>query len=217
MSKKITQLPEATSLADTDIIPVVTDPAGTPTNKKITRANLLAGLIGAIVYRGTLDASAGTYPSTPHNGDYYLISVAGTISGTTYGIGDWAVYNGAGWEKIDNQSGVAGPTVTNYTDDHTVTLAQFGNVLTMNHATLEKTFTFPALSSTQIGKTITIVKKGAGKVKIQLFTDQSVDGGATAGTVYNDQATETNVAIVLQVISTTELVICGFDGTWTIS
>ena len=59
---------------------------------------------GAVTYKGVLDASGGVYPSSPAKGDYYIISVAGTISGKVYGIGDWAVYDGTVWDKIDNQT-----------------------------------------------------------------------------------------------------------------
>jgi hypothetical protein len=38
--KKITALTETTSVVATDVIPVVTDTTGTPTNKKVTAANL---------------------------------------------------------------------------------------------------------------------------------------------------------------------------------
>jgi hypothetical protein len=55
-----------------------------------------------MTYKNVLDASGETYPSNPSAGDYYIISVAGTISGTTYAVSDWAVYNGTGWAKIDN-------------------------------------------------------------------------------------------------------------------
>jgi hypothetical protein len=61
-----------------------------------------SGTTGAVVYKGTLDASGGVYPSSPSNGDYYIVSVAGTISGTYYSVGDWAIYNGASWERLES-------------------------------------------------------------------------------------------------------------------
>jgi len=75
-----------------------------------------------LTYKGTLDASGGTYPSSPDQGDYYIISVAGTISGTDYEIGDWAAYNGSSWDKVDNTDKVtsvngATGTVVLDTDD----------------------------------------------------------------------------------------------------
>ena len=65
---------------------------------------LINGTSGAVNYKGTWDASTGVYPTGPVKGDYYIVNVAGTISGTYYGVGDWMVYDGTVWDKIDNQS-----------------------------------------------------------------------------------------------------------------
>lgn len=58
---------------------------------------------GAIHYMGVWDASGGSYPSDPEQGQYYVISIAGTISGTVYVADDWIVYNGLAWNKVNNQ------------------------------------------------------------------------------------------------------------------
>jgi len=58
---------------------------------------------GAIHYMGVWDASGGSYPTNPEQGQYYVISVAGTISGTVFGVDDWIVYNGLAWNKINNK------------------------------------------------------------------------------------------------------------------
>lgn len=63
---------------------------------------------GAIVYKGTWDAATNVPDlpaATPSLGDYYVISVAGTtnLDGITdWQLGDWAIFNGTAWEKIDN-------------------------------------------------------------------------------------------------------------------
>lgn len=77
---------------------------------KVPSAQLPSSLTGALVYSGVLDASGGAYPGSPSQGDYYVISVAGTIDGTGYDIGDWAVYNGSSWDKIDNSASSSGFT-----------------------------------------------------------------------------------------------------------
>lgn len=63
----------------------------------------------ALSYKGTWDASGGTLPvptSVGDAGDYYRISVAGTISinGTPTAVAqnDAIIYNGTDWDKIDN-------------------------------------------------------------------------------------------------------------------
>ncbi|NCC99964.1 MAG: hypothetical protein EOL95_09745 [Bacteroidia bacterium] len=76
--------------------------AGLDASGKVPTTQLPDTVLGGLQYKGVLDASAGVYPSSPETGDYYIISVAGTISGTVYNIGDWAVYNGTSWDKVDN-------------------------------------------------------------------------------------------------------------------
>ena len=74
---------------------------------KLLTSQLPSTAIGALNYKGTLDASAGSYPSSPAKGDYYVISVAGTISSHAYSVGDWAAYDGSGWDYIDNSQKVS--------------------------------------------------------------------------------------------------------------
>lgn len=71
-------------------------------SSKLPSSYLPASILGSLKYRGTLDASTGAYPASPAQGDYYVISVAGTISGHAYSIGDWATYDGTQWDYVDN-------------------------------------------------------------------------------------------------------------------
>jgi hypothetical protein len=80
-------------------------------DSKVPTSQLPDSLTGALTYQGVLDASGGVYPSDPEQGYYYIVSIAGTIDGTAYLIGDWAVYNGASWDKIDNSASSSGWTV----------------------------------------------------------------------------------------------------------
>lgn len=73
----------------------------------------IAGYIpGAVTYRGTWNASTNTpnlLTSPKVGGDYYVVSVAGNtdLDGITdWNIGDWAIYNGIKWEKVDNTDNV---------------------------------------------------------------------------------------------------------------
>jgi hypothetical protein len=65
-----------------------------------------AAALGALSYKGALDASGGSYPASPAKGDYYVVNVPGTISTVAYKIGDWATYDGTAWDKIDNGQSV---------------------------------------------------------------------------------------------------------------
>ena len=72
----------------------------------------LNGLVGGLYFKGswnalinnpTLTSSVGT------QGWYYIVSVAGNtnLNGITdWQVGDWAIFNGATWDKIDNTDSV---------------------------------------------------------------------------------------------------------------
>jgi hypothetical protein len=75
-------------------------------------SQLPAAVIGALSYQGTWNASTNTPTLTSSvgtKGYYYVVSVAGStnLNGTTdWLVGDWAVYNGTIWQKIDNTDSV---------------------------------------------------------------------------------------------------------------
>jgi hypothetical protein len=96
-------------------------------NNKIPVSLLPGNYMGAMLYRGTWDASTNNKPGwidkdnsnnyIPSNGDYFIVSVSGTTSpgdtllvSDTYDwqVGDFVIYTkssvdgGIGWEKIDN-------------------------------------------------------------------------------------------------------------------
>jgi hypothetical protein len=79
------------------------------------------GLVsGGVNYRGTVDAS-GAAPSTTALGDMYRVTVAGSVAtGSLVNVGDYIVYNGTGWDKVDNTdpsvSAGTGITVTPTSD-----------------------------------------------------------------------------------------------------
>ena len=75
-------------------------------SSKIDTTYLPDSVVGALEYKGTFDASGGSYPSNPESGWYCVCATGGTISGTVYTTGDWAVYNGTTWDKIDNTDAV---------------------------------------------------------------------------------------------------------------
>ena len=78
---------------------------------KINTYYLPDTILGQLSYQGTFDATTTT-SSTVTKGDYYICSKAGsknpdgTASSVGYAVGDWAVYNGVSWDKIDNTDAV---------------------------------------------------------------------------------------------------------------
>jgi hypothetical protein len=85
---------------------------------KVPVSELPAAVLGALSYQGTWNASTNTPTLTSSvgtKGYYYVVSVAGStdLNGITdWQIGDWAVYNGSVWQKVDNSDAggdVVGP------------------------------------------------------------------------------------------------------------
>jgi hypothetical protein len=75
---------------------------------KVPVSELPAAVLGALSYQGTWDASTNTPTLTSSSGVkgyYYVVSVAGNtnLDGITdWLVGDWAVFNGSIWQKVDN-------------------------------------------------------------------------------------------------------------------
>jgi len=75
--------------------------------------NQISGLAGGVTYQGTWNASTNTPTLTSSvgtKGYYYIVSVAGStnLNGITdWKIGDWAIFNGTTWDKVDNTDAVS--------------------------------------------------------------------------------------------------------------
>jgi hypothetical protein len=74
--------------------------------------NQINGLIGGSIYQGTWNANTNTPTLTSSvgtSGYYYIVSVAGTtnLNGIAdWQVGDWAIFNGGVWQKVDNTDAV---------------------------------------------------------------------------------------------------------------
>jgi hypothetical protein len=86
---------------------------------KVPLTELPAAVLGALSYQGTWNASTNTptlASGVGTKGYYYVVDTAGStnLDGITdWKIGDWAVYNGTAWQKIDNTDSVT--SVNGYT------------------------------------------------------------------------------------------------------
>ncbi|MEI6590333.1 MAG: hypothetical protein WCO38_10365, partial [Verrucomicrobiota bacterium] len=95
-------------------------------------SQLPAAVLGALSYQGTWNASTNTPTLTSSvgtKGYYYVVNVAGStnLNGITdWQIGDWAVYNGTAWQKIDNTDAVT--SVNGYTGTVVLTAADVSAV-----------------------------------------------------------------------------------------
>lgn len=86
--------------------------------------------MGDLNYQGTWNASTNTptlASGVGTKGYYYVVSVAGStnLDGiTSWAVGDWAVYNGTAWQKIDNTDAVT--SVNGYTGTVVLTASDVG-------------------------------------------------------------------------------------------
>lgn len=91
-------------------------------------SQLPAAVLGSVSYQGSWDATNNIPTLTSSvgtKGYYYVVSVAGStnLNGVTdWKVGDWAIFNGSVWQKIDNTdavtsvNGYTGAVVLSYTD-----------------------------------------------------------------------------------------------------
>ena len=103
-------------------IKVISNGGGTSQSVIDTLASLQAqitAISGFVTYEGTWNASTNTpalASSVGTKGEYYVVSTTGTtnLNGiTAWTQGDWAIFNGSVWEKVDNTdlvTSVAGRT-----------------------------------------------------------------------------------------------------------
>jgi hypothetical protein len=92
----------ANTYGSSTAIPVVT-----VNSKGVITSATTASFTGGLSYQGAWNASTNTptlVSSTGVNGYYYIVSVAGStnLNGVTdWQVGDWAIFNGSTWQKID--------------------------------------------------------------------------------------------------------------------
>lgn len=75
--------------------------------------NQINSLIGGSIYQGVWNANTNTPTLTSSvgtDGNYYIVNVAGStnLNGITdWKIGDWAIFHGGTWQKVDNTDAVS--------------------------------------------------------------------------------------------------------------
>jgi hypothetical protein len=133
---------------------------------KVPVSELPAAVLGALSYQGTWDASTNTPTLTSSigtKGYYYVVSVAGNtnLNGITdWLVGDWAVYNGTVWQKVDNtetvtsvngQTGAVVLTTTNITQARARTSISAGTGISYDNTTGVITNSSPSLGGDVVG------------------------------------------------------------------
>ena len=108
-------------------------------------------------YQGTWNASTNTptlASSTGTSGYYYIVSVAGStnLNGITdWKAGDWAIYNGTSWQKIDQSETLQSITST----DGSVTVTTTGSTADLSVAVSASTTNVICLVRNSTGATLT--------------------------------------------------------------
>lgn len=170
---------------------------------------------GTLTYQGTWNANTNTPTLTSSVGtlnNYYVVSVAGStnLNGITdWGVGDWAIFNGTVWQKIDNSeltyvSNVAtgtgltgGPITTTGTiaiANTTVTSATYGNASTVAQFEVNPQGQLTSASNQAIAIGVAAVSGAVPNTVNVLAGTGMSGGGALTANVTLDLA---NTAVVL--------------------
>ena len=169
-------------------IKVITNGGGTSQSVLDTLASLqsqITALSGFVNYKGTWNASTNTptlVSSVGTKGDYYVISVTGStnLNGiTTWTQGDWAIFNGTAWEKVDNTDLVT--SVAGRTGAITLTTADISGLGTI---------------ATQAASNVSITGGS-----ITGITDLAVADGGTGASTAGDARTNLGLVIGTDVLS----------------
>jgi hypothetical protein len=169
-------------------IKVITNGGGTSQSVLDTLTSLqsqITALSGFVNYEGTWNASTNTptlVSSAGTKGDYYVVSVTGStnLNGiTTWTQGDWAIFNGTAWEKVDNTDLVT--SVAGRTGAITLTTADIGGLGTI---------------ATQAANNVSITGGS-----ITGITDLAVADGGTGASNAGDARTNLGLVIGTDVLS----------------
>lgn len=94
--------------------------------------NQISGLFGGVTFQGVWNANTNSPALTSSvgtKGYYYIVDVAGStnLNGITdWRIGDWAIFNGSTWDKVDNTDAVS--SVNGFTGAVSLTTANISEV-----------------------------------------------------------------------------------------
>jgi hypothetical protein len=147
----------------------------------VPTSQLPAAVLGAVKYQGTWNASTNTptlTSSVGSQGYYYVVNVAGStnLNGITdWKIGDWAIYNGTAWEKIDNTDAVT--SVNGLTGTVVLTASSLGALTGI-------TSTDGSITVNQVGTAVDLAVSAASPASTLLLQVRNNSGATmTKGTV----------------------------------
>jgi hypothetical protein len=166
---------------------------------KVPLTQIPDSVLGQLSYMGTWNASTNNPalanpPASTTQGDYYVVSVAGTQFSISFEVGDWIISNGTAWEKVDNTDAVASVfgrlgVVTAASGDYSavqITYTPTGNVAAtnvqaaINELDSEK-LTKAANLADLVSPSTARDNLGLGTMSVQNSNNVSISGGSIAG------------------------------------
>ena len=167
-----------------------------------TVSNTGGGTTGGVVYQGTWNASTNSPTLTSGTGTkgyYYVVSVAGSTNldgETLWGVGDWAVFNGTIWQKVDggDTGNVTSITVTSLTGYmYANNTSPVTASLTIPNSGLSNSSAIIGNTTVTLGSTVTSL----GNVTLTNTTISSVASTFPNNFLSNSSATLGNATITL--------------------
>jgi len=166
----------------------------------------IANAIGALNYKGTWDANANVPPLASGvgiKGDYYVVGTAGstTLDGiSNWGIGDWAVFNGSVWQRVEGGADLNGVNLS-VSGTSTLSALTASTALALNASKQVVSVTNTGTGNNVLGTAPTLVGD------VSLSTGNIVQGAAAKGV--NFTANTPAAGMTSQLLNAYE------EGTWT--
>lgn len=184
---------------------------------KVPLSEIPDSIIGALSYQGTWNASTNTptlISSVGVKGYYYVVSVAGTtnLNGITdWQVGDWAVFDGLIWEKVDNTDGVT--SVNGFTGAVTLTTTNISEGTNLYYTDARARAAISAGTAISYSNTTGVITNTAPDQTVVLNAGTGI---STSGTYPNFTITNTSPSLGGDVVgpsSATDNAIARFDTT----
>ena len=153
--------------------------------------NQINGVLGGAIYHGTYNATTNTpllADGTGTQGWYYVVSIAGLYNfgsgNIDLNIGDWIIYNGTIWQKVDNTDAVT--SVNGFIGAVNLTTSNIGEVTNLYFT---NTRAIAALS----GQSNTLFTNGAGYITANQNITLSGDVTGSGNTAISTSISNTTV------------------------
>jgi len=176
-----------------------------------------ASIQGGVSYQGTWNASTNTPTLTNGvgtKGYYYVVSVAGNtnLDGiTSWNVGDWAIFNGTVWQKVDNTDAVT--SVNGYTGTVVLTTTDVAEGTNQYFTTARARTSVSAGTGISYDNTTGVVTNAAPDQTVSLTGGTGI---STSGTYPNFTITNTSPSLGGDVVgpaSSTDNAVARFDTT----